>query len=259
LKLLVRLSPSIRRDRFRRSQTSEPVEMNLKRIHQLIDMKPHFALFLILVAFTFASCHGTKNIDKRRYTDGFYNDINLDKLSIGKDRKENQKPGISDTAQLRTVKVRRDSVYAACAEAFAFSPEGQDSREDAMRETCPLVSNAMDSVVARAMRKDSINIFTDSLPSAIETAISAQAMLGVATVGALATLAAPELVWFTFLPILLSPVFLLVSLLAAAVAMSKINRGEIDACYKKYMRLWAVMLLCNMAIAAFVITQQTWF
>jgi hypothetical protein len=222
-------------------------------------MKTHSVLLLILVTIAFASCSTTKNIDKRRYTDGFYNEISFDKLSIGKDRKEKQEAATVDSAERRTVKMLRDSVHATCAEAFTFSSEGQETRKEAVREACPLVSSAMDSVVVRAMRKDSVNIFTDSLPPAVQTAISTQTLLGVATVGALATLAVPDLVWFTYLPILLSPAFLLVSLIAAAIAMSKINRGEIDARYKKYMRLWAVMLLCNMAIAAIVITQQTWF
>jgi hypothetical protein len=223
-------------------------------------MKTHSVLLLILVTIVFASCSGTKDIDKRRYTDGFYNDINLDKLSIGKDRKEKQESEPGDTIQPRTVKAFKDSVHAVYySDAFVFSSEDNDARNVVIRDACPLVSNAMDSVVGRAMRKDSINIFTDSLPPAVETALGSQGILAIGTVGALATVAAPGLVWYTFLFILISPVVLLVSVIAAAVAMSKIRRGEIDARYKKYMRIWAVMLLCNMAIAAIVITQQTWF
>jgi hypothetical protein len=98
---------------------------------------------------------------------------------------------------------------------------------------------------------------TDSLPEAIETAFATQAMIGVGTVGGLATIAEPSLIWFTIIPMIGIPFFLIISLISAAVAMKKIHTGEFDARYKKWMRLWALCLLVNMLLGTIVFLHFT--
>lgn len=206
------------------------------------------------------SCHGTKDIDKRRYTAGHYSEFSLDRFSLGKDKTSPESERIveQDTLSDATQTPVSDSIIGKTMNAYQFVVT-RSSEMYCEQGVSPLINHVRDSAVARISRKDSLNVFTDSLPESVALALSSQAMVSLATLGALATLAEPEMIWFSFLPIILSPFFLVVSLIAAAVVQTKIQKGQIDKRYKRYMRLWAVMLMLNMLIAIIIITTQTWF
>lgn len=203
---------------------------------------------LVLVGLA-SSCSTTRNFGKRQYTDGNFHDFHL-----LKNKTEKCDPAMEEAVVAEdSVKSRMDVAVDQVKESFSRpQTESMLSSSDILQRNYPMLADRMDSTIARQMQKDSI-WNTDSLPEEIGTAMSTQAMLGLGTVGGLITIAAPESIWYFAIPMVAAPFSLLISLIAAAVAMSKINSGEIDKKYKRWMKLWAVCLLVNLVLGSLVL------
>lgn len=197
------------------------------------------------------SCKPESDITKRKYTEGRFDDFSFHRekteksISIDSTITETEHPVLAKM---------KEQLLPSLEELKATTQNPNPT--EMLSEYHPAIAARMDSIIARQMQIDS-TWRTDSLPDAISTALSAQAMIGLGTVGGLITIAVPEAIWFTFIPMVGIPFFLLISLIAAAVATAKISSGEIDKRYKKWMRLWAVCLLINLLLGSIVLLHFT--
>lgn len=208
-------------------------------------------IFALVICLALVSCKHQDDLDKRRYTDGHYHDFNFHR-----EKTDKEKPLDSlQTEVEHPVLTKMKKEFLPSLSDVKTIMQNPDPTE-VLNEQHPMVAAKMDSLIARQMQKDS-TWRTDTIPEAIATALSSQAMIGVGTVGGLITIAEPAAIWFTFIPMIGIPFFLLISLIAAAVASAKISRGEIDAKYKKWMRLWAVCLLVNILLGSIVLLHFT--
>lgn len=212
---------------------------------------PSTTLLIGILCFALFSCKHQQDLSKRKYTQGQYHDF-----SLGRDKSDKSKPTDSSIVEKESIVLEKvkEEILPTLTEMKAATIESNP--KVMLEENYPVIAVRMDSVIARQMRKDS-TWRTDTLPEAIATALSSQAMVGVGTVGGLLTIAVPEAIWFTIIPMIGIPFFLLISLIAAAIAMSKINSGEIDDRYRKWMKLWAVCLLLNLILGAIVLLHFT--
>ncbi len=208
-------------------------------------------VYFTVVCLAFVSCRSPHDLTKRKYTAGTYRDFNFHREKSEKHTSVDSMTTSAPTSLLSKVK---ESLLPSLEELNITDISANPS---AMLSTnYPMIAEKIDSAFARELRKDS-TWRTDSLPEVIITALSSQAMVGLGTVGGLATIANPDLIWFTIVPMIGIPFFLLISLIAAAVAFGKINSGEIDARYKKWMRLWALCLVVNILLGSIVLMHFT--
>ncbi len=225
-------------------------------------MKPILQFLLVpYILVAFASCSGSKDIDTRRYNSGYYHDFKLVKNKVEKtDPAESATPEIVKTDSLTVLKTDKtlEKVNNVLKTMIDLSTQKENVYKAHMNENHGVIADRFDSIIAKSALKDT-SWFADTIAPSVETALASQAFLGFVTIGAIATLAVPELIWFTLIPTLLSPIALLISLIACMIALRQLGSGKIPASNKKYLKLWAVMLLVNVLLAALVITQQTWF
>jgi hypothetical protein len=208
-------------------------------------------IFFLAIFLALFSCKNQEDITKRKYTDGQYRDFNLHREKSGKEKPLDSvavEPGHPVLLKMK------EELLPPVAELKAAVQNPDPT--NAFYAQYPLIADQLDSVLVKQTLKDSA-WNTDSVPDVIMTALAGQAMVGLGTVGGLATIAAPELIWFTIIPMIGIPFFLLISLIAAAIAMAKINSGEIDKSYRRWMRLWAVCLLINLCLGSIVLLHFT--
>jgi|GEM_PF-6920937 major membrane immunogen (membrane-anchored lipoprotein) len=199
-----------------------------------------------IICVTLFSCKHQEDITKRKYTDGIYKDFSLHREK-GKDSES------EDSCRIENEKGKLVLMKEQVVPDFPeLKVEGNifDSHE-ALTDNYPIIAERVDSAIAHTMRKDS-TWRTDSLPDCISSALSSQAMVGVGTTSGLITMAAPGFIWFAIIPMIGIPFFLLISLVSAGIAYGKITRGEIDASYKKWLRLWALCLVVNVILGSFL-------
>jgi len=213
-------------------------------------MKTILTIITTILVLTFtSSCRTVDNFDKRKYTDGQYHDLNL-----FKDNPQKADPVPAEVIPAADSCRQKVNVIESITEKYvAELNEKTVGSTELLHENYPMLARQLDSAMARQAERDSSSWMNDTLPDSIESALSSQAMLGLGTVGGLVTIAAPESIWFFAIPMIGAPFFLLASLIAAAIAMSKLNRGEIDSKYRGAMRLWAVCLLINLILGSLVL------
>lgn len=213
-------------------------------------MKPFVTTFTVILVLTLlSSCRSVGNFDQRKYTDGQFVELHLLKNKTEKSGSLGVETAVTDDSARSRIAVVVDQVKESM---IAPEAESMLSSSEVLHDNYPVLAARMDSTIARQMQKDS-TWKTDTLPDAIDAALSSQAMLGLGTVGGLICMASPNALWLFILPMILAPLSLLISLIAAAIAMGKINRGEIDGRYRKWMKLWAVCLLVNLVIGSVVL------
>jgi hypothetical protein len=204
-----------------------------------------------VLSLLLASCKNQEELTKRKYTQGHYHDFNL-----LREKSDKSAPVDSVIAKVEhPLLSEMKEQFLPSIEELRVTTRNPNPTE-MLSEHYPAIAEKMDSVIARQMQKDS-TWRTDTLPESIETALSSQAMIGLGTVGGLITIAEPAAIWLTIIPMIGIPFFLLISLIAAGIATAKINRGEIDARYKKWMRLWAVCMLINILLGTIVLLHFT--
>ncbi len=210
-------------------------------------------LTIILAAIlmgSFTSCKSVDSFDNRKYTDGQYRDLNL--FREKSDKSETLAPATPVEAD--SCKSRLNIAIDQMKDQFTGQYDlSSASSSELLHDNYPVIAARFDSTLVRQAKRDTSSWMNDTLPDAIGTALSTQAMVGLGTVGGLITIAAPEAIWFFFFPMVFAPICLVISLIAAAVAMSKIQRGEIDGRYRKWMKLWAVCLLINLVLGSLVL------
>lgn len=209
----------------------------------------HSLALTCLFLLALASCKSTEEFTQRKYTEGYFHDFSLGKSKTEKWTPDTLMISSEDPAQKISVK----KIATNLTEAFDVPPVVDFADPGKMlHSTHPAIATKIDSAIARRVAKDS-SWSQDTLPACIETALGSQACLGVASVSAMITSVAPEFIWFAWIPVVLSPVALLVSLITGFIAIGKIPFGKIDRRYNRYMKLWAVALLINLCLAAVVI------
>lgn len=200
------------------------------------------------------SCKSADHFDNRKYTDGHYHDLNLFKEKSDKSEPVAPEIPVKTDSSKSLVNIAVDNLKDQFTGPYALSGA---SASVLLHNNYPLIAARIDSTISRQVVRDSTSWMNDTIPDAIATALSTQAMLGIATVGGLLTIAEPAAIWFTIVPMIGAPIFLLISLIAAAIAMNKINRGEIDKKFRGAMKLWAVCLLINLVLGSIVLMHFT--
>lgn len=208
-------------------------------------------ILFVVLCLSLISCKNQEDLTKRKYTQGHYHDF-----SLHRDKSDKSEPEDSCAAEKEHLVLEKMKEELLPALRGLRMTNANPDPTIMLHENYPMIAERMDTLIARQMVKDSA-WRTDSLPESIETALSTQAMIGVGTVGGLITIAEPAAIWITIIPMLGIPFFLLISLISAAIAMSKINSGEIDKRYRKWMKLWAVCLLVNLLLGSIVLLYYT--
>ncbi len=206
------------------------------------------ALFSVILL---ASCTHQSEITKRKYTDGHYHDFNLNR---DKSVKLSSVDSIAARDEHPVLDKMKEQVLPSLTEIKATA--GNPNPTEMLSEDHPLIAERVDTMLQRQFAADS-TLGNDTMPECVETALSSQAMVGVGTVGGLITIAAPQAIWFTIIPMIGIPFFLIISLIAAGIAFGKISRGEIDAKWKKWMRIWALCLVVNIVLVALLLMHFT--
>lgn len=205
----------------------------------------------IVVTFFGSSCSSVNHFDQRKYTQGQYLDLHLFNDKSDKCAAEES----TAIAQVDSCKAKAKIVLEEVKENITMNHSGEIVQSTSgLHEHYPLLATKIDSTIAK---RDSSSWMHDTLPEVVDFALSSQAMLGVGTVGGLMTIAAPQSIWFFILPMILAPLFLLLTLIAGAIAMAKIKRGEIDGKFRGAMKLWALGLLINLMLGSIVLMHYT--
>jgi hypothetical protein len=209
-------------------------------------------LFLISVTLMLlTSCSTSSDLQKRKYTDGFYHDLSLDVF-----KKEKDKDKSSETQELVNDTVQAEATcFKEKMNQHIVQPVVRTVSEPVNREHLHTHLPAKaDSMLAHHLAARDTGYFDDSIPNAISVALVSQASLGVAALGGAIITAAPATIWFFWLPIIIAPLSLLVTLISAGIAFGQLASGKADKRFKKYMRLWAVGMVVNLALGLYAVS-----
>jgi hypothetical protein len=202
----------------------------------------------LAVIVSASSCSTVKNFNQRKYTEGQFRDLNLFK----------ERPTVcaTDIPPVSTDSCQpklNAAIEQIKNQNLLLTSQGLIPSCELLRTEYPGISAKMDSAIAKQVNRDSASWMNDSLPESVEAALSTQAMVGLGTLGGLITITAPQSIWFFAIPMIGVPFFLVGSIIAAAIAMAKISRGEIDKKFRGAMKLWAVCMVINLLLGSMVI------
>lgn len=213
-------------------------------------------IFILLVAalLVLDGCTSSGHFTDRKYTSGQFHERTFFKSKSGtKLHGDSTRKLFPDSIAFNV----RESIGNEKAELKENVKRSQSPGEfpasEILAENYPLVAQKMDSVFAQQIKSDTSWMQDSVIPRPVEVAFGSQGVLAIGTVGGLITTGAPGAIWWFFPFMLIAPIALVVSLIAAAVALGKINTGQIDKKYNRAMRLWAVCLLLNLVISSVVV------
>jgi hypothetical protein len=213
-----------------------------------------FTIFLLLLLIAFSACSTAGHFPARRYMPGQYRDgfgwsVKADETQ----QPDSTRKHLPDSLAIKMREAGTQAKMEVMQSLQAGKTFSSLPYSDALSEYYPVLSAKMDSALVRTQQNDTSWIHDTLMPACVEVAFGSQATMAMGTVGGLITMAAPGTIWIFWLPMALVPVSLLVSLICAGIAATRISTGQIDKKYWKAMRLWSLCLLLNMAIGAIVI------
>lgn len=209
-----------------------------------------FRLSLFSIVSIVASCSSQDHFADRKYTAGQYHDLHLFREKTEKENCEEQEMVAEKDSAACILKDVLEELKPQLAE---FNSAEVCAGSKQLMDHFPVAGARIDSVLAHQMKADTSWMQDSIIPRSVEVAFGSQGTMAIGTVGGLITMVAPLSIWFFWLPMVLVPVSLLVSLICAGVAVAKIGSGEIDKKYWKAIRLWAVCLLINLCIGSVVL------
>lgn len=204
-------------------------------------------LVILFSALLQSSCRTQHEFEKRKYTEGQYHDF-----LFGKENAEGQAevqctPADSSSATCdSTPQAQPREIFALCNDLVPDS---------GVRPLNSLVATQQDNHERLNPRTylESAPADTDAMPESVSAAISGAAFFTLAVGSAAATLVAPQLIWFSAILAIGSPIFLLVALIGGFIAYGQLASGKIDQRYRKYMRIWAIAMILDVFFALLII------